>query len=926
MHRSGHLTLKVGACGGCAHEFAQSITSSFNTVRKQVIDEVIAETQKYIKSMATESTLVEDNLKYQSQNEGAERVLFRLFKMPSQKASEHGKARLAYEEMVRRAERRLLQLRSESEKTPADPVQAAEEVAKELFHEVGTVLTSSELVELFEVSGCRALLAPPNCTSLVVNTYRSTDGTCNNLQNPRWGSASTAFRRILPPFYEDGISSIRGALQNYEVVLPVGPFVPPVPSARVVSTSIVRDRPLDETSVSHLVMQFGQFLDHDITRAAGFSVTCSNCDKTDTCLPIRVPVADEQFGTGTQNNGKCLSFVRSIPACTGSTSQFELGGRQQINDITSFIDGSMIYGSETTVANKLREFKGGRLLVGTSTAGTKPSLPLDPSGCPGCFLAGDIRVNEQIGLITMHTIWLREHNRVANSLSSTNPQWSDERLYQEARKIVGAAIQKIVYFEFLPAVMGQDNFNKLIGQYVAYDSLTNPTIPTEFSTAAFRFGHSLVRPSFTLVGRNYVPIANADISLGSAFANPSLYAAANGTDQVLRGLLTSNARRTDEFLVGVLTNELFKTSSAGSGWNVSPGSPGTDLASLNIQRGRDHGLPPYSTVRNYCQKVYGMQNPTFANDLTFVRALQTYGSLETADLWPLGLAETPLPKSLIGPTFSCLFADAFKSLRDGDRFYFENPGVFSASQLSEIKKSSMSRIICDNADDISTIEQNSFLITNNRVSCSQIAVPNLSVWKENLCAFRVRVLARLTNLELTSSSRLSFQTAFLPPSTLTVSASNVDTFTCITSQCPVGDMSSQVYLFSLSTPVIITQNAGLPATTNANIFSWSQSSMISSLGLYTSLLACQSGSGQALTVSIFQFSPLSVTVTGNNACNLESPDCSASIPADQFNSIVNSPGGSKPKEAANQQESVRIKSKSEKELVAELEERLKDLF
>ena len=715
---------------------------------------------------------------------------------------------------------------------------------------------------------------------------------------------------------------MRGALQNYESILPVGPFVPPVPSARVVSTSIVRDRPLDETSVSHLLMQFGQFLDHDITRAAGFSGTCSNCDKNDICLPIRVPVADEQFGIGTQNNGSCISFLRSIPACTGSTSQFELGGRQQINDITSFIDGSMIYGSDKIVSNKLREFKGGRLLVGTSApAGTKPTLPLDPSGCPGCFLAGDTRVNEQIGLITMHTIWLREHNRVANILSKNNSQWDDERLYQEARKIVGAEIQKIVYYEFLPAVMGQDNFNSLIGQYVAYNPLTNPTIPTEFSTAAFRFGHSLVRPSFTLVDRNYVQ--TSDIPLGSAFVNPSLFALANGTDQILRGLLTSNARRTDEFLVGVLTNELFKTSPAGSGWNVSPGSPGTDLASLNIQRGRDHGLPPYSAVRNYCQKVYGMQKPTFANDLTLVRALQTYGSLETADLWPLGLAETPLSKSLLGPTFSCLFADTFKNLRDGDRFYFENPGVFSTAQLNEIKKSSMSKIICDNADDISTIEQNSFLVTNNRVSCSQIAAPVFDVWKETLCAFRVRVVARATDIQLQSSSRLLFQNAFLPPKTLPVNASNADFLTCINFQCPVSDVSAEAYLFSPNIPLTITQNAGLPAPTNAFMFSWSQSSMTPSLGLYTSLASCQSGSGVALTVSVVQVSS-SFPVTASQ-CNPTSPDCSEPIP-DVLKDIITNPNGkNKPKATGNQKESVHVKSKSEKELEEELIELLKAL-
>ena len=709
------MLLVMAVAGTLAHTHYEEILteSSEDADRRQAIDEAIAETRLFIQSMDEDSAATIASLRSRAQTNEAEHVLFKLFKVPSEKAVKHGRARIAYEEMVRRAERNLLKMRSPSDEDP------------EIYREVGTLLTSSELAELFEVSGCGGLLVPPTCSGPSVNAYRSVDGTCNNLQNPLWGAATTAFRRILPPYYEDGISAIRGYLQNYaEAILPTGPFVPPVPSPRMVSTNIVRDLSLDETSVSHMVMQFGQFLDHDITRSSSLVGKCSNCQDTDTCLPIRVPTSDEQFGTDTQNGGQCLSFIRSMPACTGSSSPVELGGRQQINEITSFIDGSMIYGSDATLAGQLREFSGGRLKVGQSIPpGAKPSLPLNPSvrACPGCFLAGDTRVNEQIGLTTLHTIFMREHNRIANALASMNPKWNDEKLYQEARKIVGAEIQRIAFYEFLPAVMGQQNFNSLIGQYSGYDALINPSIPTEFSTAAYRFGHSLVRPSFNLLGRDYSPVSqnNGSISLGSSFLNPSKYTVAGGTDQILRGLLTTNSRRSDEYLVNTLTNELFKF----------PGSPGSDLASLNIQRGRDHGLPPYSVVRNYCKRMTGTK-ATFKNDATLIRALMTYGSLDTADLWPMGLAEKPVAGSLIGPTFSCLFADAFKALRSGDRFYFENPGVFTSSQLAELKKSTLSRIICDNADDIAVIEPNAFLISGSRTQCSSLASVNIGEWKK----------------------------------------------------------------------------------------------------------------------------------------------------------------------------------------------------
>ena len=671
-----------------------------DAVRRQAIDEAVAETQLYIQSMDEASAIAAANLQSKTQMEGAERVLFKLFKIPSKKAIKQGRARIAFEEMIRRADIKLLKLKSASE--------------EDVHDEVGSILTSSELTELFQVSGCAALLTPPPCSSSTINTYRTVDGTCNNLKNPLWGAATTAFRRILDPYYEDGISTIRGYLQNYgDNALP---FDSSVPSPRIVSTSIVIDQNLDETSASHMVMQFGQFLDHDITIAPTLPETCAQCKKTDFCLPILVPASDEQFG------GQCLSFIRTVPACTNSGLP-----RQQINDITSFIDGSMIYGSDTTLASQLRDTHGGLLKVGASIPpGAKPSLPLDPSpfACPGCFLAGDIRVNEQIGITTLQTIFMREHNRVATELAKNNKKWNDEKLYQEARKIVGAEIQRIVYYEYLPAVMGTNNFEKFIGQYTGYNELINPSIPTEFSTAAFRFGHSQVRPSYTLLDNNY--ITTGAITLVNAFNNPSMYTVAQGTDQILRGMLTTNSRRTDEFLVFTLTNELFKSNP----------SPGTDLASLNIQRGRDHGLPPYSAVQKYCQGKTGI-TPTFKNGFTFTRANQIYGgSLETADLWPMGLAETPITGSLIGPTFTCLFADTFRALRDGDRFYFEKASVFTASQLTQIRKATLSRIICDNADNINEIEPNAFLISGARTKCSNLAKVDIGAWKE--CGSKLR--------------------------------------------------------------------------------------------------------------------------------------------------------------------------------------------
>ena len=126
-------------------------------------------------------------------------------------------------------------------------------------------------------------------------------------------------------------------------------------------------------------------------------------------------------------------------------------------------------------------------LVHIAAAG-KPSLPSDASG----FFAGDNRVNEQTALTVMHTIWMREHNRIADELQALNPLWDREEVFQTARKVVGAEIQKITYKDYLPLLLGQSGFNELIGNYTGYNDAINPGVPNGFSTAAYRFGHSQI--------------------------------------------------------------------------------------------------------------------------------------------------------------------------------------------------------------------------------------------------------------------------------------------------------------------------------------------------------------------------------------------------------------------------------------------------
>lgn len=115
------------------------------------------------------------------------------------------------------------------------------------------------------------------------------------------------------------------------------------------------------------------------------------------------------------------------------------------------------------------------------------------------YPAGDLRVNQNPSLTLLHILWVRLHNKYADQLATLNPSWGDERLYQETRRIIGAIIQHITYNEYLPSVLGPNIMEEygllpLTSGYAStYDPKVKVQITNEFATAAFRYGHSLVR-------------------------------------------------------------------------------------------------------------------------------------------------------------------------------------------------------------------------------------------------------------------------------------------------------------------------------------------------------------------------------------------------------------------------------------------------
>src|SRR5262249_6047703 len=241
-----------------------------------------------------------------------------------------------------------------------------------------------------------------------------------------------ALLRFAPAAYADGISA---------------PVVgsPARPSPRAISNAVVaqttEERIFSDREMSAMIYGWGQFLDHDLDLTRGASPSEP--------LNLPVPAGDPFFdpnNTGTQ----VIFFGRSKSFLDAN------GVRQQPNEITAFIDASMVYGSDNFVANALRSHVGGRLRTSEGADGILGNaddlLPFNnttylPDGpiplandshiVPNSqlFAAGDFRTNENIELTSLHTLFMREHNRLADANPAPHPALTDAGIYPRARAL-----------------------------------------------------------------------------------------------------------------------------------------------------------------------------------------------------------------------------------------------------------------------------------------------------------------------------------------------------------------------------------------------------------------------------------------------------------------------------------------------------------
>ena len=511
---------------------------------------------------------------------------------------------------------------------------------------------------------------------------RTFDGTQNNLEHPEWGAAGAQLLRVTSNGYADGIAEPGGQDR---------------PNPRHISNVLFdqQESIADELGMSDYTWVFGQFVDHDLDLVE---------DDFGEPAFIPVPPGDAYFDPNGTGTAFIPMFRSHYDASTGTSPD---NTRQHINEITSWLDASMVYGSDKERADWLRTFSDGKLKVsegnllpfntisGELTDEIDPEAPFMADNVPAnekLFVAGDVRANEQPLLTALHTLFVREHNRLCDELKREHPNWTDEELFQHARRINIGLIQAIVYEEWLPA-MGIE-----LPPYLGYDTAVNPNITNVFSAAAFRLGHTLVNANILRMDEHGETMVEGDLGMRDGFFKPMTVKNMGGISAFLKGMATQMQQSLDCQVISDLRNFLFG----------EPGQGGLDLAAININRGRERGLPDYNTVREDFGMTPVASFSDITSDLNAATQLEAlYNDVDNIDPWVGMLAEDHEANTIAGPTIQTILTEQFMSLRDGDRFYYEVDSGLSGAEIADIKATRFSDIIRRNTD-VAIIQDNVF--------------------------------------------------------------------------------------------------------------------------------------------------------------------------------------------------------------------------
>ncbi|XP_076296274.1 dual oxidase 1-like isoform X2 [Lasioglossum baleicum] len=551
--------------------------------------------------------------------------------------------------------------------------------------------------------------------------YPGYDGWYNNIGRPELGAVDTPLLRRWPAAYEDGVYKPSGSGRPDPIKISEKLFKGDISS-------------VSKTGKNALLVFFGQHIVEEILDA-----------QRPACPPeyfnIKIPSSHRYVKTTGHYE---MPVLRT--RYDKRTGHSPSNPRQQLNEITPFLDGGLIYGTSKAWSNVLRTYSNGTFdpngLLAASHDNLYPEYNTDklPMSNPPppihhreyitqhrtekverFFKLGNPRGNENPFLLTFGIIWFRWHNLIAKSIKLRHSDWSGERIYNEARKWVIATQQHIVINQWLPEWLGQEfpeykgnslktlklkavnlfyfvsvlcNFNNFLE---GYDPSIDPQIDQFFQAAAFRFGHTLVPAGVYLrdYGRNGCKLKqhsrairtcnNYWMSKNSIFENNTKVEGIIDVEKLIMGMAIQPSAEEDHKIVEDLRGNLFGPLEFSR----------RDLMALNIQRGRDHGLPDYNTARMAynLHKVESTSHFLNINREIQNEFLDLYNySFDNVDTWVGGILETVNGP---GELFQAIIIDQFQRIRAGDRFWYKNinNNLFAEDEIKRLESLSFYDIL-----------------------------------------------------------------------------------------------------------------------------------------------------------------------------------------------------------------------------------------